>query len=129
MAVHAFRNLRKLLSESKAFQPHTIGPDYGEVAPGKSVQTDKDILEYVSYLVSLLPPDTDGSRYIKNTATTVWHACGTCRMLPEADGGVVDPRLRLYGVKKLRIVDASIMPIVPDQHIQVSLVPKSYGRS
>jgi len=39
-------------------------------------------------------------------------------MLPLQDGGVVDNRLRLYGVKGLRIVDASIMPVIPDNHIQ-----------
>ncbi|KAL1581798.1 hypothetical protein WHR41_09478 [Cladosporium halotolerans] len=33
-------------------------------------------------------------------------------------GGVVDSRLRVYGAKKLRIVDASIFPVVPDQHTQ-----------
>jgi len=39
-------------------------------------------------------------------------------MLPQAQGGVVDSRLRVYGVKGLRIVDASIMPVIPDQHTQ-----------
>ncbi|MEM6971542.1 MAG: GMC family oxidoreductase N-terminal domain-containing protein [Pseudomonadota bacterium] len=43
-------------------------------------------------------------------ATTVFHACGTCRMAPEADGGVVDPALRVHGVEGLRVVDASIFP-------------------
>jgi choline dehydrogenase len=35
-----------------------------------------------------------------------------------ADGGVVDSALKVYGVQGLRIVDASIMPVVPDQHTQ-----------
>lgn len=43
-------------------------------------------------------------------ASTVFHACGTCRMAPEADGGVVDPDLRVHGVEGLRVVDASIFP-------------------
>lgn len=37
-------------------------------------------------------------------------------MKPLADGGVVDDTLKVYGVKGLRVVDASIMPIIPDQH-------------
>ena len=37
-------------------------------------------------------------------------------MLPEDKGGVVDGRLRVYGVKNLRIADLSITPIIPDQH-------------
>jgi len=39
-------------------------------------------------------------------------------MKPLADGGVVDSTLKVYGVQGLRIVDASIMPVVPDQHTQ-----------
>ena len=37
-------------------------------------------------------------------------------MLPRENGGVVDSRLRVYGVKNLRVVDLSITPIIPDQH-------------
>jgi choline dehydrogenase-like flavoprotein len=59
-----------------------------------------------------------GDSYIRNTAIPVWHASGTCAMKPLADEGVVDSTLKAYGVQGLRIVDASIMPIVPDQHTQ-----------
>lgn len=41
-------------------------------------------------------------------------------MLPQDQGGVVDDRLRVYGVKGLRVVDSSIFPVVPDDHIMVS---------
>jgi choline dehydrogenase-like flavoprotein len=34
------------------------------------------------------------------------------------DGGVVDSSLKVYGMKDLGVVDASIMPIFPDQHTQ-----------
>lgn len=44
-------------------------------------------------------------------------------MRPQNDGGVVDSRLRVYGVAGLRIVDSSIMPIIPDANIQVSCGP------
>ncbi|WP_353230174.1 GMC family oxidoreductase N-terminal domain-containing protein [Novosphingobium sp.] len=46
----------------------------------------------------------------KARSGTVHHLCGTCKMAPEADGGVVDATLRVYGVDGLRVVDASIFP-------------------
>jgi len=41
-----------------------------------------------------------------------FHPTSTCSMLPREDGGVVDERLRVYGVKNLRVVDASIAPLI-----------------
>jgi choline dehydrogenase-like flavoprotein len=43
---------------------------------------------------------------------TVFHPVGTCRMGPEAGGAVVDAGLRVHGVGRLRVVDASIFPNV-----------------
>lgn len=45
--------------------------------------------------------------------STIYHPVGTCKMGPKWDReAVVDPRLRVYGVNKLRVVDASIMPLI-----------------
>jgi choline dehydrogenase len=41
---------------------------------------------------------------------TVFHACGTCRMAPEAAGGVVGSDLKVHGVERLHVADASIFP-------------------
>ncbi len=42
---------------------------------------------------------------------TVWHPVGTCKMGPKTDKtAVVDSKLKVHGVKNLRIIDASIMP-------------------
>ncbi|KAI5634285.1 GMC oxidoreductase domain-containing protein [Phthorimaea operculella] len=43
--------------------------------------------------------------------STIYHPVGTCKMGPKWDhDAVVDPRLKVYGIKKLRVIDSSIMP-------------------
>ena len=42
-------------------------------------------------------------------------------MMPWDMGGVVDERLKVYGVKALRVVDASIFPMIPRGNIQSSV--------
>jgi choline dehydrogenase len=50
--------------------------------------------------------------YLRRTITTYFHPVGTCRI--GIDGlSVVDPELRVHGVARLRIADASVMPSVP----------------
>ena len=56
--------------------------------------------------------------YVRNSALSAYHAAGTCAMLPRNEGGVVDNRLRVYGTKNVRVVDASIMPLIPRSNLQ-----------
>ena len=49
--------------------------------------------------------------WARNTATTIYHPTGTCRMGPDSDRkAVVDARLRVKGATNLRVADCSIMP-------------------
>ena len=67
-----------------------------ELLPGEACQTDEELL--------------DAAREI---GTTIYHPTSTCKMGPDSDSGaVVDERLRVYGIRGLRVVDASIMPNV-----------------
>lgn len=98
LALYSFKKLRGILTNYAQYN-FTIGSNNGEVAPGANIQSDEDILNY-----------------IRETAVTVWHASGTCAMLPKEKGGVVDDKLSVYGVQKLRVVDASVFPVIPDAH-------------
>jgi choline dehydrogenase len=55
-------------------------------------------------------PD-DLARAAGDIATTIFHPVGTARMGNDADS-VVDPQLRVHGIGRLRVIDASIMPTI-----------------
>ena len=48
--------------------------------------------------------------FLRNVGITVYHPAGTCKMGKNPENAVVDNFLRVYGAKKLRVIDASIMP-------------------
>ena len=56
--------------------------------------------------------------YLRKTVTAGWHPVGTCAMRPRDDGGVVNERLIVHGSRNLRVVDASVMPMIPRGNIQ-----------
>lgn len=54
---------------------------------------------------------------LKSMCVTGHHPTGTCKMGPDTDReAVVDSRLKLYGIKKLRVADASVIPITLSGH-------------
>lgn len=63
-----------------------------EVLPGPDAKTDADLYEFA-----------------RTKGGTVFHPVGTCRMGSD-DDAVVDPQLRVKGVERLRVIDASVMP-------------------
>ena len=71
-----------------------------ELAPGSDIKSETDI-----------------AKYIRQKAWSVFHPCSTCRMGNNPNISVVDPKLRVYGVDNLRVVDASIFPTIPTGNI------------
>lgn len=74
-----------------------------------------------------VPKDTSPSgldEYIRERGRSVYHYTSSCRMAPEDDSlpGVVDDELRVYGIKSLRIVDASVFPCILATHLQATVI-------
>jgi len=88
-AIGGLRAVRKLFA-APALAPYYIA----EMLPGKDVQSDDELLDY-----------------LRNTGSTVFHATCTCKMGPDAMA-VVDDQLHVHGIEGLRVIDASVMPTV-----------------
>ncbi len=65
-----------------------------------------------------LSTDREYQESCKQTLGSFFHQIGTCSMMPQEDGGVVDRNLIVYGTKNLWVVDASILPLHFSGNIQ-----------
>jgi choline dehydrogenase len=91
----AVRVARRILN-----QPALAEFNAGELSPGPSVETDEQILDWIA-----------------REAETALHPSGTCRM-GIGPMSVVDPQeMRVHGLERLRVVDASIFPYIPNGNI------------
>ena len=54
---------------------------------------------------------SNAADFVKKSFSSEYHPMSTCSMLPREQGGVVDPRLKVYGTRNLRVVDASVAPL------------------
>lgn len=99
VAVAAFQRQRAVWKQMNNI---TIGPEY---YPGPSVQSDADIL-----------------RVVRQSLAPIWHAAATCKMGSPSDKmAVIDTSAKVYGVEKLRVVDASSFPFLPPGHPQATV--------
>jgi len=88
-AIGGLRWMRKLFG-MPALAQHVVA----ETQPGADVQTDDELLDYA-----------------RQNGSTVFHASCTCKMGVDTMA-VVDERLRVHGLQRLRVIDASVMPAV-----------------
>ncbi|KAN0107930.1 GMC oxidoreductase [Hyaloscypha variabilis] len=61
------------------------------------------------------------NKVVLERSQTGFHPCGTTRLSKTITQGVVDPELRVHGIKNLRVIDASVIPVIPDCRPQNSV--------
>ena len=83
--------LARRIANTRAFDSYRGA----EIHPGANATSDADLAEF-----------------LRNEVETLYHPVGTCKMGHDPHA-VVDARLRVHGIAGLRVVDASIMPVVP----------------
>jgi len=97
--VEGIKICRKVVSQ-KAFE----GIRGEELQPGKDVSTDKELEDWV-----------------RANVDTGYHPVGTCKMGSRHDPmSVVNPELKVHNVENLRVIDASVMPIIPNGNTQAA---------
>ncbi|KAF2772878.1 FAD-linked reductase [Teratosphaeria nubilosa] len=120
------------ISSSDPFQPPTINPRYNSNPIDVEVFLAgihyNDRLLNTSSLSQMDPEyrntpsrgatDDELVTYISEKLQTEYHPSGTNAMLPLTLGGVVDTDLLVYGTTNVRVVDTSIIPLLPAAHLQ-----------
>jgi choline dehydrogenase len=92
--------LARLVAAQAPLRPFLVE----ETLPGRDVGDDAALLDYAS-----------------RTGQTSYHPVGTCRMGSDAQA-VVDPTLRVQGVRGLRIADASVLPLMPSSNTNAAAI-------
>jgi choline dehydrogenase len=85
--------LAKALASTRAFARYAGDAFWPGAAPGAQLR------------------DVDMENYLRKSAELLYHPCGTCRM-GQDELSVVDPELRVRGVRGLCVADASVMPVI-----------------
>jgi choline dehydrogenase len=92
IAAESLRMTRRIVNDTQAMKKYS--PE--EFLPGPAAQTDEQLAKAAG-----------------DVGTTIFHPVGTCRMGRADDpDAVVDSRLRLRGIEGLRVIDASVMPVI-----------------
>lgn len=102
-------------------------PDLPGVGQAKKSSTDDDAAlkkqqAKVSHVDWRTVTDEEIDEYVKRVCTTSLHFSSSCRMSLGPEDGVVDQRLRVHGMKSLRIADASVFPKIPSAHTMAPTV-------
>lgn len=97
--VHGLRLARRILATEPLAAEITT-----ELTPGSAVNTDAELAEY-----------------IRSDCQTLYHPVGTCAM-GTGPAAVVDAQLRVHGLDRLRVIDASVMPTVVRGHTNAATI-------
>ncbi|TDL16815.1 alcohol oxidase [Rickenella mellea] len=85
--------------------------------------TTKPLSDLIVKTFNPAPGSSDAvlQKFVQSTLQSSWHPCGSASMLPKAQGGVVDPNLKVYGTDNIRVADASMIPLEIGTHTMATV--------
>ncbi|KAL0577509.1 hypothetical protein V5O48_004495 [Marasmius crinis-equi] len=105
--------------------PNFFDSDFDLFAMKEAVKLARDFVsspawdDYIISATNNATTDTELELLVRNSSVPIYHPVSTAAMSPKgASWGVVDPDLRVKGVEGIRVVDASIFPVIPAAHTQ-----------
>ncbi|BEI89037.1 uncharacterized protein CcaverHIS019_0203990 [Cutaneotrichosporon cavernicola] len=133
---HPFSRGTVMINGTNPFNMPVINPDYFSASADATMMehahgflrtfaTTKPMGDVVTIEISPGANFTGAAlqEYFRTGSGTEYHPLGTCAMLPQADGGVVDTNLKIYGTANVRVVDSSVIPM----HISSHTMGTTYG--
>ncbi|KAI5900436.1 putative GMC oxidoreductase [Schizophyllum commune H4-8] len=122
---------RLYITSQSAFDAPTIDPGY--LSNSADLEIMRAGIKYVREIATTQPlagqlgdeawpgkdvtSDDDIDNYVRNSIGTEYHPTGSCAMLPQDKGGVVDAKLKVYGTSNVRVADSSVYPIEFSCHL------------
>lgn len=107
----AYKKMRTLMRSTEMYRgevqlQHPQFAEGSKAACVTDVETSgKDVVKEPEYMAE---DDEVIEKHLRANASTCWHSLGTCPMRLREKGGVVDPKLNVYGVEGLKCIDLSI---------------------
>ncbi|KAF8075294.1 hypothetical protein FPV67DRAFT_1476885 [Lyophyllum atratum] len=128
---HPYSQGRVYINSSSPFDPIVIDPQY--FSHPADIAVLREGIKLVRRLGQTAPmsnalgaetfPGPDVStedqieKWLAGVVATEFHPQATCSMLPRSQGGVVDAKLRVYGLANVRVADSSVFPLSFSAHI------------
>ncbi|KAF8319793.1 alcohol oxidase [Clavulina sp. PMI_390] len=118
--------------EFPAINPNLVGTKHDLYIAREAVKKARDLIKNAGtkdYFIeeygalAQLKTDEEIEGHAKNNAVSCWHPTSTAVISAKGSpNGVLDPDMKVKGVKGLRVIDASVFPYIPASHTQIPVL-------
>ncbi|KAI9453449.1 alcohol oxidase-like protein [Lactarius psammicola] len=108
-----YKFLREIARRMPHFrgEPPVLHPAFATGSPASVVAHAEGPVSFDTLRIVYSEEDEHAlEEFVRAQVATTWHSLGTCAMKPREQGGVVDARLNVYGVRGLKVADMSVAP-------------------